>query len=553
MPDYGHDLEFGVFITPVAEQLSAVVRLAELAEQAGLDLVSFQDHPYQSRFLDTWTLLAYVAASTSRIKLAPNVLNLPLRPPAVIARSAASLDLLSGGRLEMGLGAGAFWDAIEAMGVPRLTPGESVEALEEAIAVMRAVWDTDERGGVRVEGEYHRVVGAARGPAPAHRIELWIGAYKPRMLRLTGRLGDGWLPSVPYLAATDMPAANAAIDAAASEAGREPAAVRRLLNASGAFSDGSPGPLDGPASRQAEELARLALEDGIGTFIAAADDPGLIQEFAEEVAPAVRELVESGRREAPTGEARPVGFGVGGDQAAPGTANELTGEATELTGEGPGAAQGRVLPESPETEYDRLGVTPTPDDGERHGDVPWDESTRPHRRLSDSGIAYTEQGREVGQHLVDVHDMLRRELGELRDVVGQVREGRLSAGDARAALNEMALRQNDWTLGAFCSRYCRVVTQHHGLEDDSIFPHLRRQDADLEPVIDRLAEEHLVIHDAIEGVDRALVAHLNDPDDFEPLQKAIDLLTDTLLSHLSYEEHELVEPLARLGFYPGQL
>jgi hemerythrin-like domain-containing protein len=204
-------------------------------------------------------------------------------------------------------------------------------------------------------------------------------------------------------------------------------------------------------------------------------------------------------------------------------------------------------------EYERLGVTPTADDGERLVGVPWDESTRPHRRPSDPGTAYTEQGRQVGQHLVDVHDMLRRELSELRDVVEQVREGRLNAGDARSALGQMALRQNDWTLGAFCSRYCRVVAQHHSLEDDSIFPHLRRQDGSLEPVIDRLAEEHLVIHDAIDGVDRALVDHINDPDESASLQTAIDLLTDALLSHLSYEEHELVEPLARLGFYPGQL
>ena len=148
--------------------------------------------------------------------------------------------------------------------------------------------------------------------------------------------------------------------------------------------------------------------------------------------------------------------------------------------------------------------------------------------------------------------MLRKELDELRELVSQVREGALSAGDARSMLNEMALRQNDWTLGAFCSRYCRVVATHHSLEDDSIFPHLRR-DPGLEPVIDRLTEEHHVIHDAIEAVDRALVAHILHPEDFEPLQNAIDLLTDTLLSHLSYEEHELVEPLARLGFYPGQL
>jgi hemerythrin-like domain-containing protein len=149
--------------------------------------------------------------------------------------------------------------------------------------------------------------------------------------------------------------------------------------------------------------------------------------------------------------------------------------------------------------------------------------------------------------------MLRRELSELRDLLAQVRDGALAAGDARAALNRMAMRQNDWTLGAFCARYCNAVAQHHGLEDQAIFPHLARSDARLTPVIDRLAEEHLVIHDAIEGVDRALVRHINEPQDFAPLQTAIDVLGDTLLSHLSYEEHELVEPLARHGFYAGQV
>ncbi len=149
--------------------------------------------------------------------------------------------------------------------------------------------------------------------------------------------------------------------------------------------------------------------------------------------------------------------------------------------------------------------------------------------------------------------MLRRELAELRELVAQVRDGALAAGDARSALNEMAMRQNDWTLGAFCARYCNVVAQHHGLEDSAVFPHLAQSDASLAPVIDRLTEEHLVIHDAIEGVDRALVQHINEPRDFAPLQRAIDLLTDALSSHLSYEAYELVEPLARLGFFPGQL
>src|ERR1700748_2586892 len=110
--DYGHDLLFGSFIGPRAADADEVVALAELSEEVGLDLVTFQDHPYQPAFLDTWTLLSYVAAQTAKVKLSGNVINLPLRLPAHLARQAASLDLLSDGRFELGLGAGAFWEAI---------------------------------------------------------------------------------------------------------------------------------------------------------------------------------------------------------------------------------------------------------------------------------------------------------------------------------------------------------------------------------------------------------------------------------------------------------
>jgi hemerythrin-like domain-containing protein len=207
-----------------------------------------------------------------------------------------------------------------------------------------------------------------------------------------------------------------------------------------------------------------------------------------------------------------------------------------------------------ESQYGRLGVTPTPDDGTRHSPTPaWDESTRPHRQESGEDVAYTTRGRLVGKHLIDVHDMLRKELGELREILADVHDGVTSAADARSALNEMALRQNDWTLGAFCSRYCGVVAAHHGLEDTAIFPHLASSEPELAPVIDRLTDEHLVIHDAIQAVDRALVENINHPGDHSGLQAAIDFLTDSLISHLSYEEHELVEPLARLGFYPRQI
>lgn len=148
MSNYGHELMFGSFLTPAAAHPAEVVELTRLSEQVGLDLATFQDHPYQPSFLDTWTLLSFAAARTSTISLAANVTNLPLRPPAVLARSVASLDLLSNGRIELGLGAGAYWDAIEAMGGPRRTPRQGVQALEEAIDVIREIWDLTKRGGM---------------------------------------------------------------------------------------------------------------------------------------------------------------------------------------------------------------------------------------------------------------------------------------------------------------------------------------------------------------------------------------------------------------------
>jgi hemerythrin-like domain-containing protein len=113
----------------------------------------------------------------------------------------------------------------------------------------------------------------------------------------------------------------------------------------------------------------------------------------------------------------------------------------------------------------------------------------------------------------------------------------------------MTMRQNNWTLGTYCESYCRVLTTHHTLEDIAMLPQLSRADPRLRPVTDRLAAEHVAIHGVIERLDRALVAFVADPDSGEQLRAALDLLTDSLLSHLSYEEHELVEPLARIPVY----
>lgn len=297
MTDYGHDLLFGTFITPVAQPAMQAVDLAVVADRAGLDLATFQDHPYQPSFHDTWTLLSYVASRTTRIHVSANVLNLPLRQPAVLARSAASLDLLSGGRFELGIGAGGFWDAIEAMGGRRLTPGQSIAALEEAITIIREIWAADQRGGVRVKGSYYQVNGTKRGPAPAHEIGIWVGAYKPRILNLTGRLADGWLPSLGYLPGglADLAEMNKYIDEGAASAGRDPSSVRRLLNIAGQFARSGRSLLNGPPQQWVEELAGITLEYGITGFILAGDSAPVIELFAAEVAPATRELVAAER------------------------------------------------------------------------------------------------------------------------------------------------------------------------------------------------------------------------------------------------------------------
>lgn len=149
--------------------------------------------------------------------------------------------------------------------------------------------------------------------------------------------------------------------------------------------------------------------------------------------------------------------------------------------------------------------------------------------------------------------MLRGELTAIRDLIADVQKGAVNAAHARSQLNQMTMRQNNWTMGAYCQSYCRLVTAHHSGEDAALFPYLRAREAGLGPVLDRLQEEHVIIHDVLDSVDRALVDFIEQADDtagdFTELQQAADLLTDALLSHLAYEERELTDPLARYGFY----
>jgi alkanesulfonate monooxygenase SsuD/methylene tetrahydromethanopterin reductase-like flavin-dependent oxidoreductase (luciferase family) len=518
--DYGHELRFGLFPTPNAADLDQVLLLAEVAEVSGLDLVSIQDHPYQARHADAWTLLAVIAARSAGLRVALNVANLPLRPPVVLAKSVATLDLLTGGRVDLGLGAGSFWDAIVAAGATRLTPAESVDALREGIEVIRGVWRSN-GPSVRVDGQHHRVAGLHPGPAPAHAVEIWLGAYKPRMLRLTGRYADGWLPSMGYAQPDALVGMNETIDKTARDAGREPAAVRRLYNVSGSFGRARGRGVSGTAEDWAEQLAALTLDQGMSTFILGTDAVDDVRRFGEEVAPRVRDLVNAGRR-----------------------SGALTGPPPEAL-----ATREMITTSTRAPQGDsRLDVHPTPDDGTRLSDqAAWDETTRP-TFPAPTEFHYSAVQQAAPQHLIDVHDALRSELTRLRDIVEQVAHGRTTVGSARSAINRMTLRQNNWTLGAYCEQYCRVVTGHHTLEDISVFPHLRRVEG-AGPVLDRLHKEHEVIADLLDHLDRALVGLVADEDaGTEQLREVLDLVTDALLSHLSYEERELLHPLAQAGF-----
>ncbi len=281
-------VEFGLFVNPSAASFQDTLELARAAEAGGIDLIGIQDHPYQYRFLDSWLLIANLMARTERLRFFPEVANLPLRPPALMATQAASLDVMSGGRFELGLGAGAFWPAIEAMGGPKLSPGESVDALVEAIAILRACWSGERT--VDFEGEHYLVKGFHPGPPPAHPIEIWVGAYRPRMLRLTGRLADGWIPSLGGMPPEELVEARKLVDAAAEKAGRDPVDVRGLYNVSGLVTDGErgEGPLDGPPELWIETLVRWTDELSVTTFMLPAESVEQVERLAGEVVPGVR-------------------------------------------------------------------------------------------------------------------------------------------------------------------------------------------------------------------------------------------------------------------------
>lgn len=298
MPDYGLDLEFGFFLDPTNADPARTSQIAQMLDDLGYDLIGIQDHPYNAGHFDTMALIGFILGQTRRIRIFPDVANLPLRPPAILAKQAATLDQLSGGRFELGLGAGAFWSGIRAMGGPAREPKAALAALREALVVIRAYWSGR---ALRHAGEIYQVVGARPGPLPAHDLGIWLGVTGPRALRLTGELADGWVPSMSYVPPSQAVKANTIIDRAAQGAGRDPAAIRRIYNVGGeiapaieAGENEDDRQIIGPPEHWVNMLTRLAVEQGFATFVLWGEPAApRLRLFIEEIGPAVKERVAS--------------------------------------------------------------------------------------------------------------------------------------------------------------------------------------------------------------------------------------------------------------------
>ena len=202
----------------------------------------------------------------------------------------------------------------------------------------------------------------------------------------------------------------------------------------------------------------------------------------------------------------------------------------------------------------RTGVTPTAPPRERYSSrTLLDDASRPTVEEPGDDVLLRGDGSGAGRQLVQMHDHYRAEMARVRDMLAQVRAGARQVGDARNEINMMTIRANDWTLGGYCQAQCLQLTQHHLIETDAIFPFLSSRQPDLAAVIARLNSEHLVIRELLEAVDAALVDLVSHPTEFDAITDAVDLLSDTLLSHFAYEERELLAPLSRYGSYPGEV
>jgi alkanesulfonate monooxygenase SsuD/methylene tetrahydromethanopterin reductase-like flavin-dependent oxidoreductase (luciferase family) len=288
------DLQFGLSISPGADPGADPVGFACRAEQLGYDFVSASDHPCgSSPTYETWTMLSWIAAATSQIRVGSRVLGVPYRPPAMVAKMAETLHRLSGGRLILGLGGGYSDDEFRAFGLRVPTPAEKVAGLEEAIRIAHGLWT---QPAFSFDGRIFHTEAAELSPKPERPIPIWLGTFGPRALALTGRLADGWIPSLGHAGPETIPAMRERVVAGAREAGRDPDAITLAYHIESRVqgeADPRQSVVCGPAEQVAERLAGFArLGFSAFSFAPFGPDPDeQAQLLATQVVPAVRALV----------------------------------------------------------------------------------------------------------------------------------------------------------------------------------------------------------------------------------------------------------------------
>jgi alkanesulfonate monooxygenase SsuD/methylene tetrahydromethanopterin reductase-like flavin-dependent oxidoreductase (luciferase family) len=219
---------FGVNVPTSAADGADPVEDARFAERVGFDFISSSDHPGStSPNFETWTMLTWIAALTSKIHLAPRVLGVPLRSPAMVAKMSESLDRLSGGRLILGMGAGGSEQELRSLGASFASPKERFDGLEDALSIVRGLW---REPAFTHTGAAYSTEAAELEPKPARRIPIWLGTFRSRGLAMTGRLADGWIPTLGYASAEELPAMRERVLAGARDAGRHPDDIRCVLN-----------------------------------------------------------------------------------------------------------------------------------------------------------------------------------------------------------------------------------------------------------------------------------------------------------------------------------
>jgi alkanesulfonate monooxygenase SsuD/methylene tetrahydromethanopterin reductase-like flavin-dependent oxidoreductase (luciferase family) len=301
-----HDVVFGFGAHTAIDDGPELLRLVQQADRDGLDLFSLSDHPYLGTRMDAYAALGFVLGRTRQISGFANVTNLPTRPAPMLARMVTSLAALSDGRIVLGMGAGGLWDRISDMGVPRLSPGDAVDAFEEAIVLVRLL-----AGGgppVTYRGHHYRVDQIE--PAPVVAPPVWTGSVAPRSLAATGRVADGWIPghAADWLSERYR-VSRPVIDDAAAAVGRDPGEIRTIFNLPGRITER---PLADPRDRAGtwiggavgqwvDELTGAVLEHDASGFMlfppgATALDDVVLGRWAGEIAPAVREAVAKERR-----------------------------------------------------------------------------------------------------------------------------------------------------------------------------------------------------------------------------------------------------------------